>query len=57
VQTELHATPLGQLTEVSPAHNVLIIAAERKVSGIDVKEPQYCVEWQPEGHRLDKGNE
>jgi len=57
VQAELQATPWGQLTDVSPAHYVLVIAAELKVSGIGVKEPQYCVEWQPEGNRLDRGNE
>jgi hypothetical protein len=57
VQAELHTTPWGQLTEVSSAHSVLVIAAESKVSGLGVKEPQYCVEWQPEGHRLDRGKE
>jgi hypothetical protein len=57
VQAELHATPLDQLTGGSPAHNVLDIAAEHKVSCIAVTEPNDCVEWQPEGHRLDTGNE
>jgi hypothetical protein len=57
VQAELHATPWGQRTGGSPAHNVLDIAAEHKVSGTAVMEPQDCVEWQPEGHRLYTGNE
>jgi hypothetical protein len=47
----------GQLKEGWPAHNVLDIAAEHKVSGIAVSEPQDCVVWQPEGHRLDRRNE
>lgn len=57
MQAELHATPWGQRTGGSPAHNVLDIAAEHKVSGTAVMEPQDCVEWQPEGHRLYTGNE
>jgi hypothetical protein len=57
VHAELHATPWGQPTGGTPAHNVLHIAAEHPVSGIAVTEPQECVEWQPEVHRLDRGNE
>ena len=52
MQAELHATPWGQFTELSPAHNMLDIVAEHKVSGIAVTEPQDCVAWQPEGHRF-----
>jgi hypothetical protein len=57
MQAELHATPLGQLTAVSPAYNVLDIAAEHKVSGRAWTEPQGCLQWQPESHRLDIGKE